>query len=90
MNFAPQGSVAFTASATACVWITIAVASPLAPGPLMNVLGSAKYRAAARTSPCRKASDHARITLTAAASARMPVGAGVGIAWAPEPAAGGS
>jgi hypothetical protein len=48
---------------------------------LTITLGRAKYRAAARTSPLRSASDHALITLTAAAGAGTPVGPGVGNGW---------
>ena len=54
----------------------------------MNLLGSAKNCAAPRTSPRRKASDHDRITLTAAGLAGIRVGAGVGIVCSPDPAPG--
>src|SRR5581483_3302446 len=40
--------------------------------------GNAKYRPAVRTSPRRRASDHALITLTALAGADTPVGPGLG------------
>jgi hypothetical protein len=48
---------------------------------LIITLGKAKYRAAPRTSPWRRASDHALITLTAAGAAETPVGPGVGRGW---------
>jgi hypothetical protein len=48
---------------------------------LTITLGRAKYRAAVRTSPRRRASDHALITLTAPGAARTPVGPGLGIGW---------
>jgi hypothetical protein len=48
---------------------------------LTITLGRAKYRAAVRRSPRRRASDHALITLTAPGAARTPVGPGLGTGW---------
>src|ERR1700756_2045829 len=79
MNFAPQGSVTFAASASARLWILMTIALPLASGPLIITLGSAKYAAAPATSPRRRSSDQPLITATAAASAGIPVGLGAGI-----------
>jgi hypothetical protein len=54
---------------------------PAVSVPLTITLGSAKNRAAPRTSPWRSASDHARITFTALGAAGIPVGPGVGSGW---------
>jgi hypothetical protein len=42
MKTAPHGNVAFAATASARVWIVITGTEPLASGPMMNSLGSAK------------------------------------------------
>ena len=56
--------------------------------PLIITLGSEKYRAAPRTSPRLSASDHARITATAAGRAAILVGPGVGTTGAPAGSSG--
>ena len=58
---------------------------PAGSGPLIITLGSAKYRAAARTSPRPKALDQPSITLIDAGGAGIPVGPGVGIECRPAP-----
>jgi len=55
---------------------------------LIITLGSAKNRAAPRTSPRRSASDQARITATAAGRGAIPVGPGVGTTGSPAPSCG--
>ncbi len=59
----------------------ITSASPELSLPLTITLGSAKNRDAPCTSPRRRASDHALITLTAPAAGGMPVGLGLGSGW---------
>src|SRR6185437_15637983 len=81
MSRAPHGSVAFASSAWSRVTIVITSAWPAESVPLIITLGKAKYRAAPRTSPWRRASDHALIRLTAAGAAATPVGPGVGRGW---------
>jgi hypothetical protein len=70
--------------ASSRVRIVRSTMSPAASGPLIMTLGSAKYRAAARTSPRANALDQFRITRTDPAAAGMPVGRGVGIVCGPE------
>src|SRR5205823_14843167 len=92
MNLAPQGSPASAASASARLRMRTMMAAPVASGPLIIRLGSAKDAAAARMFPRRRASDHFLMTATAAGSAGTLVGPGAGIVWGacPEPGPGGA
>ena len=66
----------------------ITTALPDASVPLTIRLGTAKYRAARRTSPWRSAAAQSLITATATALGWIPVGPGVGTVASPDPSCG--